>query len=468
MSIFTLSSVSSADNFVDWDNSSLWAQGTVPDTSDAQVFFNDVGQNYFVQIGQSDSFSIGSFNLAANNLLLYGSLQSAGSLTIGSDAGIQIYGGRLSAQSLHVNGNGATTTGLFGVGEIDVAGPVYNGSTIIGGDATGLSDQTTLTLKAAYLSNSGLLEAAVGATFVVETATASGFTNYGFGVLTGGSYMAQSNATLDLKTSGLVFNDAATLILDGAGTDIIASYDPSTDRYVPIQQTLTLITPSGTLELDAASYSTAGQLSVAGSLKLIGLADFTAASLYVTPGGKVSLMGAIPETTTSLSATRIIDDGQILIGANSGGEGKISGSVTGAGMILLAPEFVTVNRFGQTEITTANAELAGSVSVNLAYSDGTGTFILDNPGSVTGRFQHFTAGDEIVLGSVMQSAVTGLSYAGSASSGVLTIQENGTALHLAFSGQYMTDNFVLGTDANTGWVSIVGVTPVSPAVVHAA
>ena len=460
MSIFTLSSASSADNFVDWDNSSLWAQGAVPDTSSAQVFVNDVGKNYFIQIEPGKSFSIGSLTLAANSLLIYGALQSAGGVTVGANAGIQLLGGALSAQSLQVNGSGAATNGLFGVGEIDVAGRVTNSSSIIGGNAAGLSSLTSLTLKAGSIDNSGgLLEAGVGATFTIETGSASGFANYAAGVLTGGAYMAQSNGTLDLKTPGLITSDAATLILAGAGADVIASYDPSSGHYVPIQQTLGTIAASGTLELDGASYTSSGALTVQGTLKLVGLADFTAGSLSIGSTGKVSLSGAVPQTATTLTAGHIVDSGQILIGADSGGEAKISGSVTGSGTILLGPQSVTIDRYGQTQITTAYAELAGPVSVDLAYSDATGAFRLDMPAAVSGRFQHFSAGDEIVLGSVAPSAVTGLSYAGHGNSGVLTVQENGTAIHLNFAGHYKTADFTLGTDPDTGFVSIIGVVP---------
>lgn len=456
MTVYSLSSTLPANSFVDWTQTSLWSQGRAPDDSGAQVFFNDTARNYFVEIGAGEDISIGSFSLQSNHLVLDGALVSAGSVTVSPDSGIQIYGGTLSAQSLHLNGTPGTDLGLVGVGAVTVAGPVYNNSTIIGGNATGLSDLTTLTLTAAYVANTGLIEAAVGTTFTVATTLANGFANYVYGTLTGGVYEAESNATLNLKTNGLITTDSATLILDGAGTDTIASYNPSTGHYVPIETSLAQISAKGTLELAAASYVTSGTLSVAGLLTLVGEANFSAGTLYITSGGEAWLSDAFPGEAMTLSATHLINSGKIFVDAVGGGVATIGGAVTGAGSITLGPAVTVIDRFGQPVTTAASAELTGSVSNSLTYSDGTGTFILDNPGAVTGAFQHFAAGDRVVLPHVALSSVTSYSYAGSASSGVLTVHEGSTTLHLAFSGNYTTADFAVSTDGASGGVAIAG------------
>jgi hypothetical protein len=451
MTVFMLSSTLPEDSFVDWTQTSLWAQGSAPDDSGAQVFFNDTGRDYFVEIGQEETISIGSFSLAANHLLLDGALTSAGSVSVAAGAGIQIYGGALTAQSLHLNGTPTLDVGLVGVGTVTVAGPVYNDSSIIGGNATGLSTLTTLTLDAAYIDNLGLLEASVDTTFTINVTLASGFANYAYGTLTGGTYDAESGGTLNLKTNGVIVNDAATLILDGSGTDIIASYDPSTGHYVPIQTSLTQVTATGTLELDAATYTTGGTLTVQGQLKLVGAADFTAGTLYVTSGGKVDLSDAFPGESMTVSASHIVNDGQIYIDGIGGGAATLSGPISGAGAILLGPQVTNYVR-GQPVTTTANVELTGADSNSLGYSDGTGSFILDNPAAVTGNVQHFGSGDAIVLAHVAPSSVTSWSYA----DGVLTLNEGGTALLLHFSGTYTAQDFALSTDSATGGLAITG------------
>jgi hypothetical protein len=256
---------------------------------------------------------------------------------------------------------------------------------------------------------------------------------------------------LNLKTNGVIVNDAATLILDGSGTDIIASYDPSTGHYVPIQTSLTQVTATGTLELDAATYTTGGTLTVQGQLKLVGAADFTAGTLYVTSGGKVDLSDAFPGESMTVSASHIVNGGQIYIDGIGGGAATLSGPISGAGAILLGPQVTNYVR-GQPVTTTANVELTGADSNSLGYSDGTGSFILDNPAAVTGNVQHFGSGDAIVLAHVAPSSVTSWSYA----DGVLTLNEGGTALLLHFSGTYTAQDFALSTDSATGGLAITG------------
>jgi hypothetical protein len=397
MTVYTLSSNLPEDSFVNWNEASLWSQAKAPNDAGAQVYFNDTGRDYFVEISQGDSVSIGSFMLLSDTLLLEGALVSAGSLTVDAPAGIQIYGGTLSAQSLHLNGTPGTDIGLSGVGTVTIAGPVYNNSTIIGGNATGLSTLTTFALNAAYIDNAGVLEAAVGTTFAVSTSLAAGFANYAYGTLTGGTYTAQSGATLDLKTNGLITGDSATLILDGAGTDVIASYNPSSGQYVPIESSLTLDTAKGTLELDAASYATSATLTVQGLLKMIGVASFSAGTLYLTSGGEASLSDVLPGETLKLSAGQIVNDGLILVDGSGGGTATIVAPLLGSGSITLGPAVITIDRYGNPVTTTASVELTGTVANSLTFSDGTGSFALDTPTAVSGTVQHFTAGDSIVL-----------------------------------------------------------------------
>jgi hypothetical protein len=452
MTVYTLSPNLPEDSFVDWMQTSLWAQGQPPEDPSAQVYFNDTGRDYFIEIGQGEQVSIGSFSIESNHLVLDGSLASAGSVSVSAGAGIQIYGGTLDAQSLHLNGTPGTDLGLVGVGTVTVAGPVYNDSTIIAGNATGQSDLNSLTLNAAYVDNLGLLEASVGTTFTVTVTLAAGFANYAYQTLSGGTYEAISGGTLDLKTNGTIVNDSATLILDGAGIDTIAAYNPASGQYVPIQSTLAQVTSAGTLELDAASYSMVGTLTVQGVLKLIGAADVSAGTLYLTSSGQADLSDAFPGESMTLSASQILNNGQISVDGVGGGVATLSGPVSGSGSIVLGPAVTTINQFGAPVTTTANVELTGADSNSLTFSDGTGSFILDTPAAVSGIVQHFTSGDTIVLSHVTLASVTSYAYA----NGVLTLTEGSTGLHLDFSGSYTTQDFALSTDSATGGVAITG------------
>ena len=57
-----------------------------------------------------------------------------------------------------------------------------------------------------------------------------------------------------------------------------------------------------------------------------------------------------------------------------------------------------------------------------------GTLQLDQPSTFSGSITGFAGNDSIVLAGIPSGAVTGYSYAGNASNGVLTINEGGTSV----------------------------------------
>jgi hypothetical protein len=461
MTTYTLSAKLSESSFIDWTKPSLWAQGSVPDDSSAQVYLNNpAGNFYFVEVAQGEQISIGSLTLQSNALLLYGGLVSAGAVTVGAAATVQIYGGSLGGQSLHLSPSGtdAPTVGIVGVGSVTIAGPIYDQSSIIAGTATGLSDQTSLTVTSGYFQNSGLLEASVGATLTVAITHAGGFANYVSGTLVGGSYDVEDGGTLNLGTNGLIYSLSADLDYGGFGTSTINAFDPSSGAYVSLEKTLSLITAAGLLEVNGGSYSAANSLTVAGELKLLGEADFAASTLYVTGGGHVDLLLAVPwGSGQEISATRVINDGQIFADGSGGGVTVIDAPIQGTGTVWVGPSVTVLDNRMQPETTTATIELTKADSNAIQFSDGTGTVILDSPALVTGRFTGFQAGDRIELPTISLSSVTSYGYA----NGVLTLHEGSTALHFAFSGSYVTADFML--EVNGAGVALVGVAPAAAA-----
>ena len=445
----------------DWNNPGLWLQGSAPDSPSAQVFFtNVIDEGYAIAVEPGSSISIGSFSLAASRLVIEGQLTSAGSLMLNPDGnlghdtgGITLKGGSLTAQSLHIGPSTYSAVGLFGYGEVGVNGPLYNAGTISGGDGT-------LDIKAAYFDNTGILQASNG-TLIIATTSASGFANDVSGTLVGGTYETGTGATLDLKTPGLIHSDSAHLIFSGDASAVITSYDPSSGHYVSLQSSLTLITALGVVELDGGTYATPGSLTVAGNLQVIQNSSFTAGdTLYVTASGMVDLSvapGGVPGLPGHLTVTarQIVDNGEIYADAYGGGVAKIDAAVTGGGgEILLGPEVSQYNINRQLQTTTAMVEITRSVtSTYLAYSDGSGTFILDAPGQFHGTFKNFQAGDSIVLTGIDFSKVTGFGYAGN----TLSVHENGTVIHFAFAGDYTTGDFSLQAAPNGAGTAIIGV-----------
>lgn len=456
MTVFTLASNLPNDSFADWSDIALWQGGQIPNGPSAQVFLNNISPNfYFVEVMQSEPISIGSFNMQSNDLLLYGSLRSAGSVTVAAPAEIQIYGGALSAQSLRLAGGGGNDVGIVGVGTVSVAAPLYNNSAIVSGNAEGLSTQTALTVSAAYIQNNGLLEASVNSTLTVEVTQTGGIANYVWGTLVGGTYEVESGGTLDLQTNGLVHSLSAHVVYDGLGAGTIATYDPRSGHYVSLEQTLGLVTRSGTLELDAGTYSTSGTLSVAGTLTLFGDAKFSAGTLYLPPNGQLNLLLAVPGGGQEVSGGRVIDDGNIFADGSGGGVAVINAPVLGGGTITIGPAVTIINEHMQSVTTTATLELTQSDSNAIRFSDGTGAVILDNPASVTGHFQDFRAGDKIELPNVALSSITAHAY----TKGMLTLKEGNGVLHFAFDGSYSTADFLLQAGANGAGTLIVGVAP---------
>lgn len=460
MTSYSLASNLPNKTLVDWENIDLWQGGRVPDDPSAQVFLK--GPNtYLIEVAQDEQISIGSLDMQSSEVLIYGSLTSAGSIKVAPGSGFQLSGGALSAQSLHFTAGGIVNVDVSGVGSIDAAQAIFNDGSIFSGMTVGPTSETTLTITTPYLENSGLLEASVNSTLTVQITHAGGFANYVSGTLTGGTYEADSGGVLNLQTNGLIYNLSAEVIFDGPEVaGVINSYDPSTASYVPLEQTLSLVTQSGTLELDAGRYSTSGTLAVAGELKLIGEAQFSAGTLYITGKGHLDLILASTfGAQEEVSGGRVINDGTIFADGSGGGVAEINAPILGAGTITIGPSVTVTNEHFQQITTTATLDLTGAVSNAIIFSDGTGTLILDNPGSVTGHIRNFQAGDAIVMPNTAFSSITAWGFA----NGVLTLHEGNTALHLAFDGSYSTADFSLTLGENGTGTTLVGVAPAAAA-----
>lgn len=438
-----------------WTDPSLWAQGSVPDTRAAQVTLGYVGgAGDTIAVGQGQSISIGSLGVDFDRLTISGTLSSAGLVTVDGAiraAGvIDMEGGTLTAQSMNLI---VYSDGLSGNGTVTVAGPIYNDSAI-------WASGGTLDIKAGYFDNRHALYTDKGATLIVETATASGFVNYQPGTLVGGEYIA--NGTIDLKTPGIVHNLSAYVnIQDSDG--MLASYDPSSGKYVSFHDSLTLITASGTLELDSGTFAAANSLTIAGHVVLVAGGDFSAANtLYVTSSGSIDLTEApSPENYLGLPPERVkahllLDDGTVAIDGAGGGIARIDAAVQGTGTIVLGPASDSFIEVPGSVRTTAKVELTQSVTgVGIAFSDDTGTLIVDAPSQFHGRIENFRAGDAIDLTGIDFSHVTGFSFSGN----TLSIHENGTVLQLSFTGDHTIADFSL--QAGSGGTVIVGVAPAS-------
>lgn len=457
MSEYDLSTTLADDTFIDWNSTSLWAGGQVPNDPSALVVFQPIaGKTYFAEIAGGESFTVNSLDMSAHHLELSGTLNTNRLNVLAQSAEVDLYDGTLDAASIHLAG-ATYWRGITGVGHVAVAGQLYNQSSITADYQPGLATGNTLTIQAGTLVNTGLLEASPSSTLVVS---ATRFTNYSNGTLSGGSYEAE-NGTLELHTPGLVTIDDASLILVTSGPSGIESFDPASGTYISIESTLTAIAAHGSLEIGVSTYVSANGLTDYGDILIAGVgAEFQGPRLSIASGGTVTLDGVSSSSNVVISAGQLSNNGTITAlaaeSATSSPDVISAPAIAGSGTIVIGPQVSDIER-GQTVYYQASAELTGTVANSIKFSDGTGTVMLDTPKGVTGAFQQFQAGDHIILSGVNYSSVTGYDYSGGTSSGTLTIHQGAASIRLAFTGDYTTADFSLSS--NPHGLGIVGVAP---------
>jgi hypothetical protein len=418
--------------FVNWSDPSVWVGGVFPNSPDADVVFPTItmsgGNIYssFVTIANSESFSVNSVSITNNFLVIHGSL-SANDLAVLTSGEIDTYlGSTLSVGSLENGGD------IQGSGQIQVSGLLSN----IGGIAGGVS------VTAAGLNNIGQIHAASGTLTV--TVSSGGFTNLSGSTLTGGTYSAGGGSipsTLDLNVGSLIVSDAANIAMDAGGA--IASFDPNSSTYVPLQSSLGSIAHSGTLSLANQTYNW-GSLTDDGVLTLsasnnASTVTLNASQLIVNSDGEVVGIGTI--MAPIVNAGLILAGEQLFSGNND--VLVIDGTITGSGTLQITHELgESIGTRFQT-LEHATLELNGAVSNDVVFSDGTGMLVLDTPTSFTGAITPAGPGDAITLPGVSLSSVTGYSYTGDSHGGTLSLQEAGTTLNLDFSGNFSTASFSL-------------------------
>lgn len=437
---------------VDWDDPSVWSGGVVPTTADADVVLPEIFQTasdpepgydvpYFMTLSSAQSYAIDTLTITDNDLTLMSTLAVAGSVTLQSGSEIDLAGATLSFGGLQNDGYD-----IQGYGNLVSAGAIANAGNIVG---------SGLTIAVGSLQNSGSLTAAGGGLTVHAEGAGGSLLD---GTLTGGTYEA-SGGTLGLDMGGLIVGDDATVdlgSLDGlGGTNVIDSVDPASGQTLSLQQTLQQIDGDGSLNLVGQDYESTSQLTVAGNLTVSSGASFSAPQLNVVSSGSVSGNGTLTGP--------IIDDGTITASSLnvSAGTLDVQGPVSGTGTLVVAPDpSLTSNLSIFYEPEPSTLELGASVSVNVSFADSTGILILDDPQNFTGTItpaapQYVAAGrlapgaappsaaDTIQLTGIAFDTVTGESYAGDASGGVLTIVAAGGTQTLRFAGDYTTASFVL-------------------------
>ncbi len=395
----------------DWNDPTIWTNGSVPDSANDGVILNrpaaSVGLSY-TPVTPDASATIASLNIFANNGLGLGaaSLTVAGNVTVNSGGDIGGAGYTISAASFINSGE------LDGTGSIYTSGRIENYGTIDSAPFNQKSGGVGIALIGQSVYNTGTIMVESGSRMQISP---TNFLNYSAGTLSLGTYEVAGGGYLYLGTPGTVTKLAATVILDDSNLDsggaIFASdvgLDPP--NAPTLQQSLTAILSSGTLQVIGGTYQTGNAITLDGTLALSDGATFSAASLVIGTHGSVTSSGG---TVTNA----LVDNGAVVVAA--GGS-------------------LTLN------------QVTGSGHIDLGAS---ATLQLDAPRNVGAVIEHFAQGDTIDLTGIALSSVTGYSYHG----GALTIAVSGAApVVLDFAGTgYMTGSFALSA-GHDGQVQIVG------------
>jgi hypothetical protein len=423
-----------SDQEVEWNNTSVWSTGVVPNDPSADVVIPTI---YEIQSGtiyhsyisiDTESFEIGSLSISNNTLSVEGaSLTVTGAVSILTGALIQLE--QSGTESLTAGSIDNDGDDIQGAGSIVVSGSFLNQSAV---------DGVNLTITAGSFDNAGELLASAGSLTIL---VAPGeFTNLSGSTLTGGEYVSDGGV-LDINAGGVVTTDAAQIT--ESGSDGIQFYNSSTSTYQPLEATLQTIAASGSLTV-AGDGSSWGALTVDGLLQLE-FGDLTTQQLTIDPSGTFIGIGTL--------SGPIVDDGVVTAGLPAAYLDSImaalglpdhtldiTGAIAGSGSLVFAPATFQDGADGSFAVPWT-LELGGATSVDVAFAtDGHGgTLILDDPYQFTGSVTPDGSGDAIQLTDI---SITGYSYAGDSAQGTLTLDvSGGSPIELNFVGDYSAGSF---------------------------
>jgi hypothetical protein len=216
-----------------------------------------------------------------------------GALVLGKAVTVNVTG----ANDRFYDDGGAT---LINDGIINVGGTgfvIQGGSTFTNAGTINIKAGDSLSENAGTFTNTGLIEG-TGAGTVTVVIGGNTFHNLAGAVLTGGSFEANAGDTLALSLAGQFTTADATLILNGAGSEI-TEFNSTTNSYVSLEAELAAIGTGGTLEvLGGRSFVSAKSLALSGGVLDLGGGTFTAAGLVSNGKGVVIGSGVVKANET--------------------------------------------------------------------------------------------------------------------------------------------------------------------------
>ncbi len=415
---------------VSWTDPSVWVNGTVPNSADADVVFP--AGSPLQHISTDRTLLVNSIDLPVEWLTVNSDLSVNHDTNVHDGGRIELSGVTLSTGSLELSGS----NGINGNGSVNISGQFTNSSTVTG---------SNLTITTVDFINNGLLNASPGGTLTLHVTGT--FQNFSGGTLTGGRYRAgnlsggSQPAILSLDIGALITNDAADITLyPGA---IIQSFDPLSNQYVPITSSLRSISSSGILSI-YDSY-TFGSLIDSGTINTGSAPDtYTFSQLTIGVAGRLIGGGTLVGPISNSGIIEAAADASNLI-ASANNTLVVQQTVSGPGIFEIAPGVPPRPGVGPTY----TLELFGPQSENVVFLNHGGVLFLHDAAHFNGTISPSGySGDQIEVEGFDLGATR--TYSGDTSGGTLTLQENGVTAALHFSGSYnaQTFSYFAGTSSN--------------------
>jgi hypothetical protein len=288
-------------------------------------------------------------------------------LTLGSLASLAVTGSATLAVGSVLDAGIVTLTAAALT--FAASGSASNSGTVT---ATGAS---SLNLAGQSFGNTGTLHAAGG-----TLTLGNGLSNFAVGTtLSGGTYLVDAGATIDLARAASLSTDNATIVLNGVGAALL-SYSSAKASYQTVESTLRTIAAAGTLAvLGGRGYAATAGLVVNGLLQL--------------GGGTLSANGV------TLSASgRLLGNG--VVGAAVVNAGTIEAQ---GGLLKLAG----ISGAGRLQIDAAGTlEVAAATAQTVIFNATGGELVLDAASGFTGTLSNFASGDTLVLTAIAATSAT--------------------------------------------------------------
>ena len=205
----------------------------------------------------------------------------------------------------------------------------------------------------------------------------------------------------------------------------------------------------GNTILNAATTVTANALNNSGTISLNGSSSFLAELVVngaATTDGAVTIGAGTEIDVTGSHAFTQTGGSTTVTGSLLAGTIKANGGVLDFENAITGGDGVGALDIGA--LGTLEFDAAVDATHGVHFGTAGGTLELGDAGDFHGKVSHFAVSDAIDL---LGQGITGLTYSGSKTSGVLTVTgSGGTIAQLSFAGDYTTSSFKFAPDGHNG------------------